>query len=313
MSLLSRFLERKAVLTLLPNLELYQWGREAIVPAGEGIEVYAPYFVDQSDSAGSLAEATALANSNMSAGNFSGTLAEYPKSFEFTRFFWSTKSIPILAETTRQLMVSIAKGWESKIQSVISDGGPMSAASWVSPDTATTYTNIKESTKIKAGALSKASKVLASKYVPGYQHLAGEYAGVFHPNATHHLRTNLSGGTHISPESQSMNMTDMFRRKTAGSLFNIRIHESAWSAKSIYEINGMSEGCSGYLNYIFGPESFFVSPLANGRPEIIMHGFGSGGSSDPANRKATLAAYSVFTAFAGKLADRCVQIPVGYL
>lgn len=312
-SLLEKYLQKKAALTLLPNLELYQFGREAIVPPGSGKEVFAPRWFDASTATGSVAESAAVGTSDMSAGNYSGSLLEYPKAFKFSRFLWATKSLPMLEETTKQLVVSNAKAFESRIQDVISTASTLSDNGMLLSPTGGTEIatkDVAETSRLKARVLSTARTKLINKYNPGFTEFGGNFAGVFHGNATHDLRTNLSGGATLTLERSSMNITAPFRGNMIGDLFNIRIFESSWSAKAIHATNGMSESNSGYLNYIFAPEAFYVAPLATARPEIILESFETA-KLDAARRFATLAVYQVFDAFKGDRVNRMVQIPVG--
>lgn len=306
-SLLEKYLEKKAVLTLLPNLELYQFGREAIVPSNTGREIFAPYWQDgiATNAAPVRTETAAIGVSAMSALNVSGNLSEYAKAVGFSRMLWQTKSLPILEEATKQLMHSLARGWENRIQSIISDMGPLSANSWLAGDRTTVYNSVANGTFTRASVFSLAAAKLASNFNPGYAEFGGRYGAVIHPIVADQLRTNTSGAgggaVRLTFEQQSMNMTNVFRNNAIGDLFGCRLFESPFSAKGINRSSdaGMSDGAGngGYLNYVFAPEAFFVAPLANARPEIILHGFGSGGTSDPANRLSTLAVYGVFEAF----------------
>ncbi len=298
-ALLSIFLSNKALLTLLPNLELYQYGREAVVPEGAGKEIYLPRFFDRSTAAGSLAESTTSATivtSAMSAATLTGNLVEYGKAIGLGRFLWSTKNLPLLEEATKQLMVSIGKAWESDIQVVICSNATMSAASTVRAGGGIDG-SVTEGLSLKPRAISEASTILANKFNPGFTEFGGAYGGVISPTGKHHLLVNTSSGTQISFEQQSMNMTSSFRNSVMGNLFNVRLSVSAFSTKFVHATHGMSESNSGILNYIFAPEAFAVAPLAVARPEIILHGFGSGGVSDPLNRRATIGAYGVFDSF----------------
>ena len=299
-SLLELYLAKKAVLTLLPSLELYQFGREAIVPANGGREIFVPFWIDDFTAAGVLTEGTAVVTSDLVACSVSGMLSEYGMAAGFSRLLWQTKSLPILEEATKQLMQSLARGWEDRIQTAISATDTISALSWLAGDRTTAYNEVLATTMMKASVFSKAASMLASGNNPGYAEYGGRYAAVIHPISKDQLATNISANLHLQMTQQSMNQTGIFRNNVIGDLFGCRIFESPYSAKSIADASGgMSDktDATGFLSYVFAPEAFFVAPLANARPEIILHGFGSAGSSDPTNTLSTLAAYGVFDAF----------------
>ena len=321
--LLESYLEKKSIRTLMNVLELYQFGREAIVPSNAGRAVYAPYFRDDTAAAGIIDESVALNLSGMSALTVSGNMSEYVKGFGFGRLLLATKAISLIEEGTAQLMNAVGRSWEDNILGAISNADALSAASWVAGDRVTAYNNVLNTTIMKASAFSKAAAILENKFNVGYTEFGGAFGAVVSPVHADHLRVNINTGTtsgmarNINFESQSMGRTGVYKNNVLGNLFNVRISVSQHSALSLTQgTNGMSTNAAqstGRQAMVFAPESFFVAPLEAARPEIILHGLGSAGSSDPANRLASLTAYGVFDAFTNDTirADRLVAIVAG--
>lgn len=324
-SFLTKYMRRRALVTLQPNIELFRFGVEAIVPGGEGTHVFAPFYYDRSQAAGTFHESAIPGASAMSGHFFSASLAIFERVFRFTRHFWGTKTLTsMLEETTTQLTVSLAKGYEGAIQGVISNGATMSAISWVAADGATAYASVLDTTLLKARAFSIARKILRKRNCGGYSSLNNRFAAVINPTGVHHLTTALSGGLQLTMERASMNNTDAFRTAMVGDLFNCRIIESEYSSKAVFATNGMSAANSGYLGYVIAPGAFFVSPLAVAMPSVVIQGFGSGGSTgDPTNKIASIAVTGTFAAFKGPAAQaatasattkpRYIQIAFGAL
>ncbi len=321
--LLEQYLEKKAIRTLLNVLELYQFGREAIVPSNAGRAVFAPYFRDDSAAAGVIDESVGLTLSGMSALTVSGNMSEYVKGFGFGRLLLATKAISLIEEGTGQLMNSVGRAWENNILGAISNCDALSAAAWLAGDRVTAYGSVLNTTIMKASAFSKAAAILEGNLNVGYTEFGGAFGAVVSPIHADHIRVNINVGTNsgmarnLNFESQSMGRTGVYKNNVLGNLFNCRISVSAHSAKSVaFNVSGMSNvstQSTGRQAMVFAPESFFVAPLEAARPEIILHGLGSAGSADPANRLASLTAYGVFDAFTNDTirASRLVAIVAG--
>jgi len=310
LTILPKYLSKRAILTLLPNLELYKFGREAMVAGGNGKECYIPAFVDDTLSDAKVAsEGTHPTVRVLDADRITGTLVEHADAIGFGRFLWNTKSVPLLEEATKQLMVSIGKSWESVIKGVIEQEGK---APWVVGDVSDYNATksvfppgVSDGALLTPQAFSAASTILAQNNNPGFEEFGGMYGAVIHPVGAHHLKSYVSQtstNAGLSFRADSMNRMDMFRGRPKMELFNVVIYESPFSPRTVATATvefGFSNSAAGYVGFVFAPEAFAVSPLSVSKPEIIMHGFGSAGTKDPANQDATIAAYAPFIAFTG--------------
>lgn len=317
----------RALPDLIKNYELIRWGVDAVQPAGTGLKIYAPTFDNIAKihtakiAAGN--EAVVSTADALTFGHFSGDLEYYQQPIDISKVFGATATLKEYAQrAANYLMLGCAMTQEDLAEKVCAfstgvtyhDGTDPTKVGWVAPDGATAHGAV-DVTKIPSiKGMSKARKLLKKASNPGFSEASGKYVAMVGPEWVDQMITNVTSIPTF--EESSMGMHSAFIDNKIGTLSGFMIVET----NNIHDIipnanNALAAGLAatknGELNLLFAPGAFYVSSHASLKPMINVVPFNTPSKSDPSGQKMVIAVDYMAGAFAGRIPESMVHMPVG--
>lgn len=272
---------------LYPNLYLYQFGTKRTLPRNFGTSIKIPRFrrANITGSINELSGTNTLGTSQISADFISGTLQEFAGAYAHSDIFVFTALSDVIELSLRDLARDLAKTMDTYVRNQISGTGAAvygnGAAASLSVNTAAT---------LYAKDIVKAVVTLdmENNPRPPDQH----YPTVIHPTTVYDLETNVSTGNWLDVTKQVETGVGRIYQGEVGRLYGARFVTSTNSAKILN--SGLSTGVSGIREFMFAPDAYYVTEISDLTASTYIKQLGSGGTSDPVNRLATVGAKVFF-------------------
>jgi len=297
--------------SLYPSLFFYQFGAKRRVPPNFGLTIKITRLKRQTgkvtlqnaNSYGVTVAQSAL--SGLCAQFVSGTLAKYRGVYGNSDIALLTTMGDVTEFAIRDISRDLALQMDTAVRSSLSG---ISNGTWVGA-AATAFGSVKQTSILKMSDIIKSIAKLRSANNPRWPD--GNYPLVIHPLVTYDLKATLSSGYAGAWQDLHKygtdNMAENLYRGEVGRIYGARIVEStnvkrltatlAGSGMSLTA--GVSSGQSGWQNFLFAPEAYYVCEMDQMTGRVIVKGLGSAGALDADNSLATVAAKVFFCAIRG--------------
>lgn len=297
---------------LYPSLFFYQFGAKRRVPPNFGLTIKITRMKRQTgivhvqptnsygvpNSIGSVASFAGLC-----AQFVSGTLAKF-------RGVYGNSDIALLTTlgdptefAIRDISRDLALQMDTAVRSTLSQ---VSSGTWQG-GSGVAFGAVKTTSILKVSDIIKAVARLRSSNNPRWPD--GNYPLVLHPLVTFDLKSTLSSGyagawqdIHKYSETNAENLY----RGEVGRLYGARICETTNLKRltgtllvNMSLTAGVSSANSGWQNFMFAPEAYYVCEMDQMTGRVIVKGLGSAGALDADNSLSTVAAKVFFTAIRG--------------
>ena len=296
---------------LYPSLFFYQFGAKRRVPPNFGISIKITRMKKQTGKVTSLVSTSygqpvaATAISGLCAQTVSGTLQKY-------RGVYGNSDIALLTSlgdptefAIRDISRDLALQMDTAVRNTLSG---ISNGTWMGGSGVTTFGSVKSTSVLKVADIIRAVARLRSSNNPRWPD--GNYPLVVHPLVTYDIKQTLSTG-HAGAWSDihkyDAGTAENLYRGEVGRIYGARIVESTnikritatLAGGTMSLTTGVSSGNSGWTNYMFAPEAYYVVEMDQMTGRVIVKGLGSAGALDADNSLSTVAAKVFFTAFRG--------------
>lgn len=281
---------------LYPNLTFYAFGTKRQIPRNFGLTIKIPRFKKKSGVVGvwnTASEGNAVlgtvGTSRATSEFVSGTLKQFIGVYRHSDLVVMTALSDVVNLSLKDIARDLALQMDTHIRDQISGTGTAIKLAAASVATA----NI-----IKASSFLKAAALLDGNNNP--RPAGGAYPAVIHPFQQADLQGQLTGNAWIEINKFKGDMEpEMLYRGELGRLFGCAITTSTnvnrvLGASSL-KFN-LSAGASGYQDYVFAPESYYVTEISDMTAKTYVKQLGSAGTFDPVNTVATVGAKVFFTA-----------------
>lgn len=314
-SFLAEYYDRLLLDNLYPDLYLWQFGDKKRVPAGEGKVAYFTRYdtlaiTDFAQLSAALTEGTVTVPIAMSATTLTATLAGHGAAVGHSDFLVMTSLSDVISDSVHEVAKVLAVRIEQIIETAISAGGTILAASNVATSTVVASTPLFATDIVRAVTKLRAGN---AKTFPD-----GNLVGRFHPNQIHDLMvdTTTGGWVDVNKYANSETVGHIYRGEV-GKLYGVRaIMSAAVPSNSDADADTSAAVSGGTANstfqaYIMGPGAYGVVELDGGGAKTYIKQLGSAGTADPINQNATVGAKIYFAALGLDLTNRFIRIASG--
>lgn len=279
---------------LWSNLLLYHFGVKRMVPANLGDTIRIPR-PKKKFLVGQATEGTKVAPSALSSETISTTLRKFNGAYSHSDLVILTAMSDVVQLSVEVLGRDIAQAMDDYIQVNLSRAGL-----FVGPSPGQPSSSIRTSQVITATQILRAVNLLEENDNP--RPAEGFFPLIMRPAAAYDLQSRISGNAWVQINQGSTDAALAHLYKAAiGDLYGARIFKSTRMKKytaGTAAISGISETNSGYRSLLLGPESYYVTEISEAVAQVITKPLGAGGTFDPDNSIATVAAKVFFGSMA---------------
>lgn len=278
-SIKNRFYKETFLSRAESNLVHKQLGQLNVqIPAGQGGfgtgVVYWTRFVNLPVVSAGQGEGVPTTAVQMTAVNVTGSTAQYDAAVSISDILKYSSFGDMMKQATELLGYNAGVSIDTIVRDAISGGLTIRNATGVASFTAIPVTGTLSVTELR-----KAARTLQRN--DAIKPDGGFWISVIHPDALYDLQADTTTGGWTTANTYREETRGLLTGE-AGKLSGIRFLESS-NAKVVG--SGIVASASVYETQILGKEAFGVTNLQD--LQIIMHGFGSGGISDPTDKVAT--------------------------
>ena len=277
----SRYYKEVFLTRATSNLVHSQLGQLNVqVPSGQGGygtgTVYWTRFVNLPVVSAGQGEGVPTTAVVMTAVNVTGSTAQYDAAVSISDILKYSSFGDIMKQATDLLGYNAGLSIDTVVRDAIAGNMTVRIATGAGSITAIPVTGTINVTEIR-----KATRTLQRN--DAIKPDGGFWISVIHPDALYDLQADTTTGGWTTANTYREE-TDGLLTGEAGKLSGVRFLESS-NAKVYAAASGIVASASIYETQILGKEAFGVTNLQD--LAIIMHGFGSGGVSDPTDKQAT--------------------------
>jgi len=271
------FYERTLLKRLVPNLVFAKYGQKKPVPAHEGGTVNFRRFGALSPATTALTEGVTPDGSNLTIETVTATPQQYGDFVQISDQLDLVGIDPVLTETAELLGEAAALTVDTLVRNVVCAGTNVQYAGGKASRAAITASDVMTASEIR-----KAVKTLRSANAKPAD--GGFFIGIVSPDVAADLMTDS-----LWQDVSKYNGGEAIVKGEIGKLCGVRFVEST-NVPTYTNANSVTVyGCM-----IVGRDAYGVVDLEQGStPRLIVKPFGSGGTSDPLDQRAT-AGYKLF-------------------
>lgn len=271
------FYERTLLKRLIPNLYFYRFGQKKPIPEHEGDTINFRRFNSLNPATTALTEGVTPSGSNLSISTVTAQAAQYGDFVEISDKLDMAGIDPVLTETAEVLGEAAALTVDTLIRNVVSAGTNVMYANGRANTNAITATDVMTHAEVL-----KAVRTLKSANAKPLE--SGYYIGLIDPAVAYDLQQD-SFWQDISKYNGAENMM----KGEIGRLGGVRFIETT-NIKAAANTGSVTvHSCM-----ILGADAYGVVDIDGGAtPEMIVKPFGSAGTADPLDQRAT-AGYKLF-------------------
>ncbi len=271
------FYERALLSRLVPNLVYAKYGQKKPVPAHEGGTVSFRRFGALSPATAALTEGVTPDGSNLSITTVTATPAQYGDFVQISDKLDLVGIDPVLTETAELLGEAAALTVDTLVRDVVCAGTNVQYAGGRASRNALTAANVLTAAEVRKAV--KTLRAANAKPIDG-----GFFIGIVPPNVASDLMADA-----LWQDVSKYNGGDAILRGEIGKLCGVRFVESTNVPAA-----ENSSGVTVYSCMIIGSDAYGVVDVEHGAtPRLIVKPFGSGGTSDPLDQRAT-AGYKLY-------------------
>jgi N4-gp56 family major capsid protein len=286
LSFFPKYWDAKLGSNLWANLLLFHFGVKRQVPANFGSTIIIPR-PKKKFIVGAATEGLKVSPSALSSELVSGTMQKFNGAYSHSDLVVLTAMSDIIQLSVDVLGRDIAQAMDDHIQNQLSAGGLS-----VTPSIGFIRTNVHTQNVLTPTQILRAVNKLEDADNP--RPPEGYFPLIIRPLAAYDLQSRISGNAWVTINQYATNETVSHLYKAAlGDLYGTRIFKSTRMKKGQAVI---STGASGYRSLLLGPESYFVTEINEAVAQVITKPLGAGGTFDPDNSIATVAAKVFFAA-----------------
>lgn len=272
------FYERTLLKRLIPNLYFYQYGQKKPIPEHEGDTINFRRF-NALSVGGALTEGQTPAGSSLTIATVTAQAAQYGDFVEISDKLDMAGIDPVLTETAEVLGEAAALTVDTLIRNVVSAGTNVMYANGRTSTNDITATDVMTHTEVLKAV--RALKAANAKPLDG-----GYFVGLIDPAVAYDLQKD-SFWQDISKYNGAENMM----KGEIGRLGGVRFVETT-NIKTAN--NTQSPAVSVHSCMILGRDAYGVVDIDGGAvPQMIVKPFGSAGTADPLDQRAT-AGYKLY-------------------
>jgi N4-gp56 family major capsid protein len=274
---------------LYPNLYFYQFGTKRTVPRNFGKTIKIPRLLKQNIVAEISAanEGTVVGTCPISDQFISGDMQQFAGAYKHADVLIMTALSDVVELSLTDIARDIARRMDRTIRNKLSGIGLQ-----VFPTG--THTSITHPSSVRSNQIIKASQILRSVVeldnVDNPRPPDNHYPAIIHPTTVYDLQSNLSGGAWLDVLKYTEGNADRIYLGEVGRLYGARFITSS----NIKRIALSDQSTSGVREYMFAPDSFYVTEISDMTAKTYVKNLGSGGTSDPVNQIATVGAKVYF-------------------
>jgi len=274
---------------LYPNLFLYGFGTKRTVPSNFGVSIKIPRLKKQNIVAVRATEGAIVGTCPLSSQFVSGTLKQFAGAYKHSDIVIMTALSDVVELSLRDIARDLAKQMDTHVRDVLSGIGTRIGGGGALATSVATANTIKASDLLKAVVLLEGAE---NPRPPD-----GHFPFIAHPYQTYSLQTSLTGNSwlEINKSTSDTALANLYRSEI-GRLFGARVLTSTNMKRSLTGLQGISNGASGFIGYMFAPDAYYVTEISEMTAKTFIKPLGSAGTADPANQQASVAAKVFFTA-----------------
>lgn len=267
------YYERVLLERLLPNLLFYRFAQKRSIPNNEGDTINFRRFNSLGAATTALSEGAPGDGTTLNITALTATLAQYGSYVTISDKLAKMGIDKVMTETAELLGEQAALTIDSLIAAVVSAGTNVLYAGTATADTAVTASDVLTGTLVK-----KAVRTLRSGNAKPFED--GYFAAVVDPAVAYDLMSDS-----LWQDVSKYNGGEEIKKGELGRLHGVKFFEST-NAPTGTGTNSLVL----HKTCIFGRDAFGAVDLeaqGAGKPSIIVKDFGSAGSSDPLDQKAS--------------------------
>lgn len=271
------FYERTLLKRMLPNLEFYRHAQKKPIPEHEGSTINFRRFNSLNPATTALTEGVTPSGSSLSISVITATAAQYGDFVEISDKLDMAGIDPVLTETAECLGEAAALTVDTLIRDVVSVGTNVLYANGRANTNAITATDVMTHTEVL-----KAVRTLKSANAKPLE--GGYFIGLIDPAVAYDLQKDT-----FWQDISKYNGAENMMKGEIGRLGGVRFIETT----NIKVANNTSS-IPVHSCMILGQDAYGVVDIDGGAtPEMIIKPFGSAGTADPLDQRAT-AGYKLF-------------------
>ena len=275
---LQTYFEKMALDTLEANLFFQQTAKHEEIPANSGLTYDTYRYSKIASDTSTLSEGVVPTEVELSASTIAVTLAQFGQ-------FVIIPDLSVAAHRTNTIpdaVTELAYAGAKSIDEVVRAEYDTAAVPFLVNGRAA-IVNILAADTADMADIRK--MVRDFKVDDVHSFVDGLYAGYYHPNVMHDLRSNTAAGEFIEvTQNTSDNARAKIARGEIGQLWQTSFRESS-------QITSAGDGDSGttvYRNFMIGKNALIDVELANMPFQLFVKGLGTAGSADPLNQRASV-------------------------
>lgn len=273
------FYNRTLLKRLVPNLVYAKYGQKKPMPKNEGDTVNFRRFNSLAAATNPLTEGTTPSGSSLSVTAITATVKQYGDFVEISDKLDLVGIDPVLTETSQVLGEAAALTIDTIVRNEIINGTTVVYAAGRANTNAITSADVLTSSDIKK-AVRTLRKNNAKPLSGGY------FIGIIDPEVAYDLQNDS-----LWQDISKYNGGEKIMAGEIGKLHGVRFIEST---NVNTHANTQSSPVAVHDVLIIGQDAYGVVDVAGGSsPEMIVKDFGSAGTADPLNQRAT-AGYKLF-------------------
>jgi len=263
---------------LYPNLYLYQFGTKRVIPRNFGNTIKIPRLLKQ-NIVFKLTEGSIPGACPISGTTISGGMSQFGGVYKHADILMLTAMSDVVQMSLADLSRDAAKKIDNKIRDTISGLGLMIATASAGTSQTVHTADILKPKHIIRGVVNLDN-------TNNSRPADGHYPVIIAPKTVYDIQTNLSGGAWLDILKYSDSQKARIYQGEVGKMYGARFVTSTESVKRI--ATGLSTGVSGYREFMFAPDAYYVTEIGDLTAKTYVKQLGSAGSADPINQQSTV-------------------------
>lgn len=271
---------------LYPNLYFYQFGTKRTVPRNFGKTIRIPRLKKQNivASVDAASEGKVIPLCPISDQYISGAMGQYAGAYKHSDVLIMTA----LSDVVEMSLIDIARDIAKNMDKTVRDGLSGTGQALYGNNIA----GLAHISLLYAGDILKPTDIINSVVTldsndnprPPDNH----YPTIIHPATVYDLQSNLSGGAWLDVTKYTAGNADRIYLGEVGKMYGARFVTSTNIRRIV-----VSAG-SGVREYMFAPDSYYVTEISDMTARTFVKQLGSAGAADPVNQYATVGAKVFF-------------------
>jgi N4-gp56 family major capsid protein len=277
---------------LYPNLYFYQFGTKRTVPRNFGNTIKIPRLKKQNIvfAINSASEGVPIGTCPISDQFISGGMNQFAGAYKHSDVLVMTALSDVIELSLIDIARDIARRIDRSIRNALSGIGlehfsnPLSGGIEFNTHASMLHSN----------AILKPADIIYSVVtldnVNNPRPPDNHYPAIIHPVSVYDLQTNLSGGAWLDVTKYTEGNADRIYLGEVGRLYGARFITSSDIKRQALS----DQSTSGVQEYMFAPDSYYVTEISDMTAKTYVKQLGSAGTADPVNQQATVGAKVYF-------------------